>query len=250
MSISFSRVRCRILLFMAALSGMAFSQSQKLPFVAVVPITGSGIEPSALQVVTDGLADELIKTGRVRVMERSQMETILKEQGFQQSGACDGSECAVQIGKLLSIDKMVVGSLGKIGTAYSLSVRAVDVGTGEVVSTSRKMQRGAIDEVVSDLLPTVAAELSASLVKDKTALAPAKNAPGVSAKSEPAPASSTQDGKKNGLGWGWWVAGGVAVAGGAVAAVLLSGGSSSGGTVAPAANPAVTDASWQTTVEW
>src|ERR1035437_4409249 len=86
------------------------------------------------------------------IMERSQMEKILKEQGFQQSGVCDGTDCALAMGKILSIDRMVVGSLGKLGESFTLSVRAVDVGTGEVLGSARRMRKGAIDDVIADLL--------------------------------------------------------------------------------------------------
>ena len=45
---------------------------------------------------------------------------MLKEQGFQQSG-CVSSECAVEAGKLLGVDQIVTGSIGKIGSYYTVS---------------------------------------------------------------------------------------------------------------------------------
>jgi len=47
------------------------------------------------------------------VMERSEMALVLQEQSFQQSGVCDQSSCALEIGKILSVDRMVVGSVGQ-----------------------------------------------------------------------------------------------------------------------------------------
>lgn len=132
----------------------------EIPMIAVMPLSGVGVDVTSSLVATDALSDELLKTGSVRVMERSQMENILKEQGFQQSGACDGSECAVQVGRLLSVEKIVVGTFGKIGDSYSLSIRLVDVQTGEVLRSVHRMQRGAIDQVVVDVLPEMATELA------------------------------------------------------------------------------------------
>lgn len=131
--------------------------------VAVMPLVGQGVDEASSQVATDALSDELLRTGKVRVMERSQMESILKEQGFQHSGACDGAECAVQVGKLLSIGKMVVGTLGRIGSTYSLSVRIVDVETGEVVGSVRRLWRGEIDQAVSEVIPAAAQEIAAQI---------------------------------------------------------------------------------------
>lgn len=134
-----------------------------LPLVAVMPLVGEGIDSSASNIVTDALADELMRLGRVRVMERSQMEKILSEQGFQNSGACNGNECAVEVGRLLSIDRMVVGTLGKLGSSFTLSVRVVSVTTGEILGSSRRILKGEIEALVTQMLPPVAQELMARM---------------------------------------------------------------------------------------
>ena len=59
-----------------------------------------------------------VNTGLFTVGERGEMDSILKEQGFQASG-CTDIECAVKIGKLLSANKMLVGEIGKLGTKFS-----------------------------------------------------------------------------------------------------------------------------------
>lgn len=212
----------RILAWVICLCGMALSQgAANLPLIAVMPLEGQeGLEPGASKVVTDALSDALVKTGRVRVMERSQIESILQEQGFQQSGACSGGECAVEVGKLLSIDKMVVGSLGKLGESYSFTIRLVNVETGEILGSSRRMQRGEIDGVVTQVLPGVAQELVAALPQvaggdpSKVSDAPVPSRP------IPEPSSPSQE-VQGSVRWGWWLAGGAVVAGGAAAAVLL-----------------------------
>jgi TolB-like protein len=199
------------------------TRSHRISKVAVLPLVAQGVDSSASQIVTDALSSELINTGSIRVMERSQLNSILTEQGFQQSGACDGNECAVQIGKLLSVDAMVVGSLGKLGESFTINVRVIDIATGEVVGSSRQMQRGAIDKVVADALPKVSSELAEAM--------------GSRMGGEP----------KKGSTWGYWVAGGVAVTGGVIAALLLS----KDGAAPPATEtPDKGDASWKTTVTW
>lgn len=217
--------------------GWACAQSAtKLPMVAVMPLSSEEVKGAASRVVTDALADELLKTGKVRVMERAQMETILKEQGFAQSGACDGSECAVQVGKLLSIDRMVVGSLGQIGSSWSLSVRAVDVSTGEILGSARRQHKGEIDEVTSGIVPAVAQELVRVLNGGKVASRTASN---------PGSDEGGVQGKSKGSFWPWLVGGAVVVGGGAAAAVLLSGGSDGGSAAAP-----VSSGSGNQTIQW
>jgi TolB-like protein len=178
--------------------------------VAVTALQARGVAESDAAVFTETLADVLLRSGKVRVMERSQMDKILAEQGFQQAGACDTAECAVQMGRLLGIERIVVGSVGKVGETYSLSVRMVDVGTGEVLSSSRRNHRGAIDDVLDRVVPEVGRELIGS--RDTRSGTSGGPAPQV-------------EGERPSKAWLWWTLGGVAVAGGAATAVLLMGGS-------------------------
>jgi hypothetical protein len=57
------------------------------------------------------------------------------------------------------VQDVVVGTIGNLGDSYSLSVRLVNVATGEVARSSHRMQQGAIDAVVAQTLPQIAAEL-------------------------------------------------------------------------------------------
>lgn len=201
------------------------SAEAKLPLVAVTALQAKGVPESDASVLTDNIADELLKSGKVRVMERSQMDRILQEQGFQQSGTCDTSECAVQIGRLLGIERIVVGSVGKLGETYSLSIRMVDVGTGEVLASSRQNHRGAIDDLLQRVVPQVVMELTRT---------------GTERSAEPAPQPvPVVEEKKSGAAL-WWTLGGVAVAGGAAAAYLLLANDQSSSSSA-ADNPPVDD---------
>jgi len=161
---------------------------EKLPQVAIMPLESKGVTAQEADLVTDALASRLQNSGKFSVMERSQMNQILKEQAFQASGACDNSGCAVEMGKLLSVDRIVVGSVGKIGEAWALNLRLVKVQTGEVVKSASGKQKGKLAEAQESLVKDVVAELTGT--------------------------------KSN--AWIWWTAGGVAVAGGVTAAILLT----------------------------
>jgi uncharacterized protein (TIGR02145 family) len=143
------------------------SAKRKLLVVAVMPLSAQGEEESSAKILTEALADEILRLRKTRVMERSQMETILKEQGFQQSGACDKTDCAVEVGRILGIDRMVVGSIGKLGTTHTLSLRALDVATGEVVASTRKSFKGEIDLALTEMIPISARELVSAMSGQK-----------------------------------------------------------------------------------
>jgi len=62
------------------------------------------------------------------------MDRILAEQAFQQTG-CTSSECAVKLGKLLNVHKMVVGEYSVIEKLRFITASLVDVETGRIERT-------------------------------------------------------------------------------------------------------------------
>jgi hypothetical protein len=118
-------------------------------YVAVMRFESAGIDSGVSMVVTDVFTNQIQANGKYRVMERSQMNKILTEQGFQSSGACSTTECAVEIGRLLSIDNMFVGSIGKLGKSWVINIRIVDIKTGEILSNLSKQVTGNIDNLSS-----------------------------------------------------------------------------------------------------
>ena len=141
------------------LVGAGICQARQIN-VAVNDLTARGVGTSDAEIIGERMRSALVGAGRFRVMERSEMDKILKEQAFQRSGSCDQSECAVEIGKLLSVDRMVVGSVGKIGEMYSLQARLLDVQTGEIVFTATRDYSGRIEGMLTEAIPDLARKLA------------------------------------------------------------------------------------------
>jgi curli biogenesis system outer membrane secretion channel CsgG len=76
--------------------------------LAVGNLAANGISQAEAITLTDILRSNLGLTGLYQVMERSKMSEILREQGFQQSGACDEASCIVEMGQFLGVTLMVV----------------------------------------------------------------------------------------------------------------------------------------------
>jgi curli biogenesis system outer membrane secretion channel CsgG len=100
--------------------------------VAVTDFEAQGVAGSVASIVTEWLRDELLRAGTYRLLERRRMDAILSEQTLQQSG-CTDQDCAVKLGKLLNVQRMLVGSLGKFEDSYVVVARLVDVETGQAV---------------------------------------------------------------------------------------------------------------------
>ncbi|MDP8288062.1 MAG: CsgG/HfaB family protein, partial [Candidatus Electryonea clarkiae] len=90
-----------------------------------------------------------------RVIERNNMEDILTEQGFQFSG-CTSDECAVEVGQLLGVQQMIAGSISKLGELHTVSLRLIDVETGEVLDMQSARCRCSIEEVAETSLADAA----------------------------------------------------------------------------------------------
>ena len=127
--------------------------------VAILQFDAANITEAEVGILTDRLSTELVKLGSFTVVERAQMEEVLKEQGLQQSG-CTTSECAVEVGALLGVDKMITGSIGRIGSLFTLSARIIDVETGEILRQVSLDVSGTIEKVLTHTMAEVASQLS------------------------------------------------------------------------------------------
>lgn len=112
--------------------------------VAVNELKSHGIGETETAIISERVRSELINTGQFRVMERGQMNMILEEQGFQQSGVCSDASCLVEVGQILAVDRIITGSIGLIGSMYTLNLKMVNVENGEIEATSNVDYHGDI----------------------------------------------------------------------------------------------------------
>jgi curli biogenesis system outer membrane secretion channel CsgG len=116
--------------------------------------------------VSDILINKLVEGGNFTVVERSKIDDILREQNFGASGRVDATTAA-QIGKILGVDTVVIGSItgfnleqdsggvrvplvgrvggGKVTANVKLNIRLVNTTTAEILMTAEgngKSNRG------------------------------------------------------------------------------------------------------------
>lgn len=122
-----------VLTIMLALSaGLSFGKEHRTA-IAIMNITAtSGITLAEATQLTKKLLNELVLRDAYDIVDIDKRDEVLKEQGFQQTGACDAASCLVEAGKLLGVKKIIGGCIGKIGSVYSVEFQMVDVLTGKV----------------------------------------------------------------------------------------------------------------------
>jgi curli biogenesis system outer membrane secretion channel CsgG len=96
----------------------------------------------------DVFVTELVKSGKFRVVEREQLEELMKEKGLSLSGDVDPST-AIRIGKLLGVNYLLAGAVTEYGNTNvggggggvfagkkkfvaALNARLIDTSTGEI----------------------------------------------------------------------------------------------------------------------
>jgi TolB-like protein len=223
------KIMSTLLTLLLLLSPMAAelcrAQTARKTTVAIMDLEPKGVPETEVSALSDRLRTELFRTGVFDAMERGKMQDILKEQGFQQSGACNTDACAMEVGQLIGVEKMVSGSLGKVGKTYTVNIRMIDVRTGRIERSVTEDYTGEIDRLLTTVMKNVAYTLAASVQSDA---APKKQDKKVN---EQALKSDSGSGKKP-IYAKWWFWGGIgAVAAGTAAA--LAGGSSDTGEEPP-----------------
>jgi len=127
--------------------------------VAILELEPNGISVPEGKALSDRLRIEVFNIGVFEVMEREKMAKILEEMQFQQSG-CTTDECAVEIGRLIGVSKMIAGSVSKVGEIYSVSIRLIDVETGKIEATALEDVEGSLGFVLTQAIPSVAMQIS------------------------------------------------------------------------------------------
>ena len=127
-------------------------------YLAVIDLEPESISESEARILTQRLTSKMIELSDYTVVERANIDKILKEQKFQHSG-CTDSECAVEIGQLLNADVSVIGTASKFGDTYTLDCRIINVESGEAIRSASFTHTGNIDQLVKDGIESVAREL-------------------------------------------------------------------------------------------
>ena len=172
-------MRRPVSLCLAALTGglisSARAQSDARSAIAVLELASKNVPPAELELLSDRLRIELFRTGKFDVLERQRMQEILSEQGLQQS-ECMATECAVEIGMLIGVERMVAGSVGRVGSLHTINVRLINVETGRMERIAVKDCSCSLEEVLTRVMSEVAGELAGDPVP-ATVTAPAMQPP-------------------------------------------------------------------------
>lgn len=157
-------MKCIITMILIILSaGRLIAQySSEKPQIAVLNFEGRGIEESEVYPISDRFRGELVNTNQFIVLERERMEVILKEIALEQTldlANCITTECAIKIGELLRVQKVITGSIGRVGKTYTIDLSYIDIKSAQIERSYNRDYRGEVDGILT-VLKEIAQEIA------------------------------------------------------------------------------------------
>ena len=165
-----------VLGFTVLIGSPVSTQTQSAPTIAVLDFEFGSVQKwwsgnqDIGKGISDMLVDELVNAGGFRVIERKALDAIIAEQNLSNSNRAEpGAKEIAQIGKLLGVKYLVVGSVTKFGTEQS-STRigggafGTRYGVGNVGTSKGKASVG----ITARIIDTSTGEIMASAKGDGT----------------------------------------------------------------------------------
>ena len=156
-------VRLLILLVLSTAAAEAAAPPDSLVrkrTLCVADVRALGPSSSLGPEAAGAIGARIVETGRYQVVERTQMETILKEQSFEQT-ACSGDDCVVKMGQLLGVDWMVAGDVGELPGGFSINLRLLEVASGRIRFQKHDVYVGDVRTFLVQRLPELADQMLA-----------------------------------------------------------------------------------------
>jgi TolB-like protein len=88
------------------------------------------------EIVAEWMITALANTGRFEVVERAQLQKVMKEQQLGISGMIN-QETAAKVGELLGVKVIVSGAVIQIGNTYDVNARLISVEDGSIIKAER-----------------------------------------------------------------------------------------------------------------
>ncbi len=126
--------------------------------IGVLPFSRYGQAGNISESITDKMITQLVNLKRFRVIERSAIDKVIKEQDFGMSDMVD-LQAAAKVGKLAGADAIVIGSINIEPGFAKVSARVVDTETAETMvakeEKSGNTTQNVIEMLVEDLTVSI-----------------------------------------------------------------------------------------------
>lgn len=163
--------------------------------VALVPLpAGEGVTEKSAVAISEAITGEIRRVPGVKLITQDEIKALLGLEQQKQFLGCTADSCMAELGGALGVDRLVTGSLNKVGETWMFGLKALDVKKAMVVAQSdRRVRKGTIDDMI-DQIPAMVAELfgAAAVAGPVRTVEPPKADPARPEPAAPAPAPAAQ----------------------------------------------------------
>jgi hypothetical protein len=127
---------------------MAAVGPQKATSLAVMDLVAAGVAQDTASNLTQVLGTELKRVPGASVISRDDIQAMLQMQADKARLGCDDASCLAEIGGALGVEKLVVGSVGRMSGSYLISLRLISVKTTHVENRITESYTGTEDQLI------------------------------------------------------------------------------------------------------
>lgn len=92
----------------------------------------AGVTATESQAISENLRNELFNTGVFTLVERKNIYNVFQQRGIAEAGLGDAAT-ANELGRLLTAQRVIIGTIGSLFGQTSINIRVVTTETGEIV---------------------------------------------------------------------------------------------------------------------
>ncbi len=128
--------------------------------VALLPLEGGeGVNASTAKSLTQAVLGEARKQSGIAVMSPDELGSILSLERQKALLGCSEDSCVAEVAQALGVDRVLVGSVSKLGQSWLLHLKLLNANNGTVASqVDRRLKDKSIDDVL-DAFPQAVSEL-------------------------------------------------------------------------------------------
>jgi TolB-like protein len=112
------------------------ARKTSVAIIGFAPVMGTASNGDAFsRYLVEELTTRLVNEGKVTVAERSQLDKVMRELKLQSSGAVNDTS-AKQLGQLLGVDAVLIGTYTDFGSEVRVNERIISTESGQVLAAT------------------------------------------------------------------------------------------------------------------
>ena len=151
MQLNLKYIKAQVAIFFLIFNVLLNAQDRPYNTMAVLVFENEGISVLESEVLTDQFTIALENTQSVgAIVSQETVKEILEERDVSDE-TCTNESCAVEIGNLLGVDHVVIGSVIKAGEWFTMEVDLISVETGSVVESRKSLYNGDPNGLITEI---------------------------------------------------------------------------------------------------